>query len=83
MADKPALHVTNIRQEHVTEPDGEGSFHDHMRIHFTTPSGTKTHVTLPMHQYSAENAAALIAHQAQQVEQVHAIVDKPLNPPAA
>lgn len=81
MAEK-GLHVTNIRQVKSTEPDGNGGFHDVWKVHFTTPSGTATHVTVPDAEYTPKNVAAAIHQETAAVEGVHALEGQPLEPPA-
>lgn len=79
--DRPALHVTDIKQVKQSEPDGNGGFHDVFTVGFTTPSGTRTHVKVPASHYSAQNVAAAIHHEASQVESVHALENVPLVAP--
>lgn len=81
MADLKPITVTDLQQTKVSEPDSNGSFHDVWHVHFTTPSGVRTHIKMPDTQRSAENVAAAIHHEATQVEQVQALQDVPIPPP--
>jgi len=73
---------TDIKQERETVPDGKGGYVDQMKVHYTAPSGTRSHVTLPVEQYSKENAAAAIHHDMTNIEGVQSLNDTELPPPA-
>ena len=81
MADKPRLTATDIVQEKVIEPDGNGNLHDVFHVHFTTPSGTRTHIKVPASHYTPDGVAQLMHHEMSNVEGVHALDGVPLNPP--
>jgi hypothetical protein len=77
------LHVTNIRQEKSTEPDGKGGLQDVWTIYFTTPSGTDTFVRVPALQYHKDAVAQYIADELHHVESVHGLEGVPLTAPPA
>jgi len=80
MADTAGLKASDIAQEKAAEPDGNGKLHDVWTIHFTTPSGTRTHVKVPATYYTADNVADLMHHEMTHVEGVHALEGQPLQP---
>jgi hypothetical protein len=71
--DKPHVSYTIDKQHMETEPDGQGGLHDVWKVHFTTPSGTKAHVSVPDSEYTAENVAATVNDKVSHIEQVHAL----------
>lgn len=73
MADPAEPPFTVTRQHMALEPNENGEMHDVWHIHFRTKSGTEAHVKLPDTHYTAENAAAMIAHKATEIERVHAL----------
>jgi hypothetical protein len=82
MAETHARIPTDIEQTKSTEADGKGGMQDTWKVHFTTPSGVRTHVKIPATEYSKENAAAAMAHEMNTVEGVQSLEGQPL-PPAA
>jgi hypothetical protein len=74
---------TDIKQERTTEPDGKGGYADMMTVHYTAPSGTRSHVKLPVDQYSKENVAAAIHHDMTNIEGVQSLDGTEVGPPAA
>lgn len=73
MTDKPRMVATDIKQSKSHEPDGNGGYGDFVTTHFTTPSGTRTHVKLPAEYHNAENAAAAMLHEMRNIEDVHGL----------
>lgn len=51
-------------------------------IHYqTAPSGVESSITLPSHEYSARNVHDQIHHEANTIEQVHALHSDAIAPP--
>jgi ribosomal protein S6 len=40
-------------------------------VHYESPSGTKSYVEIPAHEYSAENVAKAIQAESAEIEKVH------------
>lgn len=66
-----AFRVTG--QQHMEEPDEHGRMRGHFRVHFETPSGVQSHITIPEELYTAPNVAAEIADRAGEIEKVQAL----------
>ena len=67
----PWVPVTDITQQETYDigPDGRPTLG--WKIQFTTPSGSRASVFVPLSRYTVENARAAIAQRANQVEAVH------------
>ena len=71
---EPKQHQFEITHQHVaTEPDGQGGFSEHYKVHFKTPSGTHSHIKVKREHYTARNVHNLVSTEAHLIEQVHAL----------
>lgn len=68
-------HVTyKVRHQHQqTEPNGQGSFHDVMHVHYETASGTQAKVKIPMTHYTARNVHDAIMADHDEIEKVNSL----------
>ena len=74
----PTYEVTG--QQFMTEPDGQGGYHEVAHVAFRTPSGTHAHVKVQMTHYTARNVHDAIARHQNRIEQVNSLGQGPPPP---
>jgi hypothetical protein len=81
MADTPHPQYEVISQSKTVEPDEQGNLKDQWRVHYQSPSGTKSYVDVPADYYTPRNVHDAIAHEMSTIEAVHGLGQGP--PPPA
>lgn len=80
MSDTPHPQYQVLSQSKTVEPDEQGNLQDRWRVHYESPSGTKSYVDIPAAYYTPRNVHDAIVHEMSTVEQVHALGQGPPPP---
>lgn len=73
MADAPHVQYRVVHQHKSVEPDETGNLRPQWRIHYESPSGTRSYVDLPAEHYTPRNVHDAISQEMSTIEAVNAL----------
>lgn len=81
MADTAHPQYEVLSQSKTVEPDEQGNLKTVWRVHYQSPSGTKSWIDLPAEYYTPRNVHDAIANEMHAIERVHALGNGQPPPP--